>query len=121
MLKLRMILWALGYMMKRAARKSDDVQKKIEGKQLSFLIQTDDQRLARHYIIADGKADSHSGVIDSPAFTLSFKDAQTGVRILTDRDKNAFMKAIQDKDLTVTGDFAELMWFQGFVPKVMKS
>jgi hypothetical protein len=33
--------------------------------------------------------------------------------ILTAKDKNAFMAGIQNKDLVISGDFAEVMWFQG--------
>ena len=67
----------------------------------------------RHYAIKDGKVKTSGGLTKEPTFTLTFKDAQTGMSVLTAKDKNAFMMAIQNKDLVISGDFGEVMWFQG--------
>ena len=64
-------------------------------------------------MVSSGKVKSSAGLTAEPTFTLSFKDAAAGLAILTAKDKNAFMAGIQNKDLVISGNFAEVMWFQG--------
>lgn len=118
-MKFKLMLWGLGFMMKRASKKNPDFQKKLEGQDLSFVISTQDGKNARHYKIKDQRVSSGGGQLENPSFGLSFKDADTGLRILTDKDKNAFMKGIQNKDIVVTGDLSKLLWFQS-VSKYLK-
>jgi ubiquinone biosynthesis protein UbiJ len=37
---------------------------------------------------------------------------------MTAKDKNAFMKGIQEKDIRIDGDLSLVMWFQGIVKHV---
>jgi ubiquinone biosynthesis protein UbiJ len=117
-MKFRMLLWALGLMMKKASKNNSDFQKQLVGKDFAFLLQTLDGKLARHYIVKDGRVKSKAGVVTDPAFSISFKDAETGMYIMTAKDKNAFMKGIQDKDIKIDGDLSLVMWFQGIVKHV---
>ena len=57
--------------------------------------------------------------VSPAAFTISFKDAHTGLKILTSKDRNAFMRGIQVKDVTISGDLSKVMWFQG-ISKYLK-
>lgn len=120
MFKFRALLWALGLLMKKSARKSADFQKQLEGKNFVFQLQTLDGKAARHYLVGDKQIKSKRGQYEKPAFTISFKDAETGLRILTSKDKNAFMKGIQEKDIVITGDLSLVMWFQS-ISKYLKS
>lgn len=113
MLKFRLLLWALSLLMKKAAKKSPGFQQQIENKDIAFQIQTTDARIVRQFVIANGVVKSRSKALAEPAFTIAFKDQDTGVRIMTSKDKNAFMKAIQEKDIQVSGDLSLFMWFQG--------
>lgn len=48
-------------------------------------------------------------------FTLSFKNAARGFAILSAKDgKEAFLSALHDQDIAISGNFVEVMWFQGF-------
>ncbi len=113
MIKFRLLLWALGLMMKKAASKNPDFQKQLEGKDMAFQIQTEDGRIVRYYQIQGKKIKSKGKAHENPAFSIHFKDAETGLATLTSKDKNAFMRGIQDKNIVVSGDFKLLMWFQG--------
>lgn len=115
MIKFRLLLWALGLMMKKGAKNNPDFQKQLEGKDFAFQIQTQDGGIVRHYVIKDQKVKSKGRAHAEPAFTISFKDAETGLGIMTAKDKNAFMKGIQDKNIVISGDFSLVMWFQGIV------
>ncbi|WP_233243747.1 SCP2 sterol-binding domain-containing protein [Bacterioplanes sanyensis] len=101
------------------ASKNPDFQQQLKGKDFAFQMQTEDGNVVRHFRIKDQAVKSKGKAHKEPAFTISFKDADTGLRILTAKDKNAFMKGIQDKDIKVTGDLSLVMWFQG-IAKYLK-
>lgn len=113
MLKFRLLLWALSLLMKKAAKKNPNFQQQIAGKDIGFQIQTADGAIVRQFVIANERVKSRAKALSEPAFTIAFKDQDTGVRIMTSKDKNAFMKAIQEKDIQVSGDLSQFMWFQG--------
>ncbi|WP_211233598.1 helicase [Zooshikella ganghwensis] len=114
MIKLKLLLWVMGLLMGRASKRNEKLRKKLDDKQLTVQFQTDDQRVARHFIIENQKILSRSGVADQHDFAISFKDAGTGLAVLTAKNSQlAFMQAIQEKQLIVTGDLSQVMWFQG--------
>jgi hypothetical protein len=113
MIKFRLLLWALSLLMKKSAKKNPDFQKQLEGKDFAFQLQTEDGAIVRQFVIKDQTVKSKAKAHQDPAFTISFKDADTGLAILTSKDKNAFMKGIQDKDIKISGDLSLVMWFQG--------
>lgn len=119
MIKFRVLLWALALLMKKAAKKTPDFRKQLEGKNFAFQLQTEDGSAVRQYVIADNRIRSKGRPHNDPAFTIAFKNADTGLRILTSKDKNAFMKGIQDKDIIISGDLSLVMWFQS-VSKYLK-
>ena len=112
MLKFKFMLWALAQVLKKASKSNPACIEYIAGKDIVFQIQTASGS-GRHYSIKEGKVKSSGGLTKEPTFTLSFKDAAAGLSILTAKDKNAFMAGIQNKDLVISGDFGEVMWFQG--------
>ena len=117
-MKFRMLLWALGLMMKKASKNNPDFQKQLVGKDFTFQLQTQDGSATRHFIVKNDRVKSKGGAASAPAFTISFKDADTGLHIMTSKDKNAFMKGIQEKDIKIDGDLALVMWFQGIVKHI---
>lgn len=119
MIKFRMLLWALALLMRKAAKKNPDFRSQLDGKNFAFQLQTEDAAISRQFVISDNKVRSRGKAHNNPAFTISFKNADTGLRILTSRDKNAFMKGIQDKDIKIDGDLSLVMWFQS-VSKYLK-
>ncbi|WP_225670691.1 SCP2 sterol-binding domain-containing protein [Thalassolituus marinus] len=119
MIKFQLLLWALALLMKKAARKNPDFTKQLEGKNFAFQLQTEDGKVTRHFVIANNSIRSKGKAHKDPAFTISFTDAATGLRILTSKDKNAFMKGIQDKDIKISGDLSKVMWFQS-ISKYLK-
>lgn len=120
MFKFRALLWALGLLLRKSARKNPDFRKQLAGKDFIFQLQTENGKIVRHYKVANDKVVSKGRAHKEPAFTISFKDAETGLRIMTSKDKNAFMKGIQEKDIVISGDLSLVMWFQG-ITKHLKS
>ena len=113
MLKFKFLLWALTKLLQRAVKKSPACAKYVAGKDLVFQIQTVDG-IGRHFSIKNGKVSSIAGLTGNPKFTMTFKDAATGYAILSAKDsKEAFLAALHDEHLVISGDFVEVMWFQG--------
>jgi hypothetical protein len=101
-------------LMQRAIRTNVACASYVAGKRLDFQIQTVD-RIGRWFRIEDGKVRSFSGLAKAPQFTMTFRNAAKGFEILSAKDgKEAFLAALHDEDLTISGDFVEVMWFQGF-------
>ena len=117
-MKFRLMLWALGLMMKKASKNNPDLQKQLEGKDFTFQIKTQDEKIARRFIVKNNRVRSKGGVDSDPAFSIAFKDADTGISIMTAKDKNAFMKGIQDKDIKIDGDLSLVLWFQSVVKHI---
>lgn len=114
-MRFRLVLWGLGFLLKRAAKNNPKLQEKIKHKQIVFQVQTQDGGVVRHYQINGMQIHSKGEVHREPAFCIVFDRADTGYRVLTSQDKNAFMRSIQDKHTQVQGDLSELLWFQGIV------
>ncbi|TXT39693.1 MAG: hypothetical protein FD135_2005 [Comamonadaceae bacterium] len=88
MLQFKFLLWALAQMLQRKIKHNPDCAQYVKGKRLVFQIRTASGS-GRHYVIENGAI-------------RSFKDAQA-----------AFIRGVGSKDLTISGDFREVMWFQG--------
>lgn len=119
-MKFNLLLWVFGQLMKKASKSNEAFKKQLVGKDVVVQIQTGDTQKGRHFIFKDEKIKSKKGLQDKPSLGLVFKDAETALAVMTSKDKNAFMKAVQEKDLVVKGDFSLLMWLMGLV-KCMKS
>lgn len=114
MLKFKFLLWVMTKLMQRAIATNAACAKYVAGKRLEFQIQTAD-KIGRHFRIDGGKVRSFAGLSRSPQFTMTFRNAAKGFEILSAKDgKEAFLAALHDQDLHISGDFVEVMWFQGF-------
>jgi hypothetical protein len=113
MFKFKFLLWAFAQLLKRQIKKNPDCARYVEGKSLVFQIRTV-SGIGRYFVIHDGAIRSSSGLMTNPQFTLGFKDAAKGFEILSAKDSQAaFLRGLGSKDLTISGDFLEVMWFQG--------
>lgn len=112
MIKFKLLLWLLEKLLKRAMKKPAAAAY-VRGKSITFQIRTIDG-IGRHYTIRHGGITSSSGISPNAKFTMTFSNAAAGFRILSAKDsKGAFLAGLHDKELNLTGDFVEVMWFQG--------
>lgn len=113
MFKFKLLLWLLPKLLQRAINTQPACARYVQGKQLLFQIRTRGGA-GRFFTIADYKVRSTAGLHPAPQFTLSFRDAARGFSILSAKNgKEAFLNALHDQDLDISGDFVEVMWFQG--------
>lgn len=113
MLKFKLLLWVLTKLLRRAIQNNPACANYVKGKNLVFQIQTQGGA-GRHYTIVNGRISSAAGLSRAAQFTLRFRDAARGFAILSAKDsKDAFLTALHQQDLSINGDFVEVMWFQG--------
>ncbi|MBA5640085.1 helicase [Duganella sp. LX20W] len=113
MLKFKFLLWVFNQLLQRQIKNNPECARYVQGKTLVFQIRTA-SGAGRYYEIRDGAIRSFSGLAARPQFTFTFADAAKGFAILSAKDSQpAFIRAVGSKDLVVSGDFREVMWFQG--------
>jgi len=113
MLKFKFLLWAFAHLLQRKIRSDADCARYVGAKKLVFQIRTA-SGAGRTYLIQDGAVRSLAGLSANPAFTLSFSSAAKGFEILSAKDAQpAFLRGVGSKDLAISGDFREVLWFQG--------
>lgn len=113
MLKFKFLLWAFALMLQRKLRSNADCARYVATKRLVFQIRTV-SGAGRYFVVEGGAIRSAVGLAPSPQFTLSFRDAAKGFEILSAKDSQAaFLRGLGSQDLTISGDFREVMWFQG--------
>ena len=113
MLKFKFLLWMMPKLLQRAVNTKPACAHYVAGKTLEFQIQTLD-KIGRYFRIQDGKVKSFAGLSKDPKFALTFRNADKGFEILSAKDgKEAFLSALRDEDLVISGDFVEVLWFQG--------
>jgi len=112
MFKFKFLLWALTMLLNRAAKSNPECARFVGAKELDFQIRAGDGA-GRLFMIRDGVVRSRSSV-DRPAkFTMTFRDAGRGFAVLSAKDsQDAFLSALRDGDLKITGDLVEVLWFQ---------
>lgn len=118
-LKMHCILWGLSYLFKRALSQNTAFKDYLGDKQLDFQIQTQSGK-GRFFSLHNSGMNSNSitnrnTLQKQPIFSIVFINAMAANSILTSKDKNAFLKGIQDKNIRIQGDLNEVLWFQGLL------
>ena len=115
-MKLRLLLLLMASMYRRAISKNPSMREYLQDVDKTIQFATDSQKVAWYLRFRDQKLSTAAKLTDDADLKVSFTNAKTGFAVLwsmaTGKDKNAFMRAIQDKQLTVEGDPMLLMWFQ---------
>jgi hypothetical protein len=112
MLKFKFLLWMMPKLLQRAINTKPAGARYVAGKRLEFQIQTFD-KVGRYIRIQDGQVKSFAGLTPTPKFTLTFRNADKGFKVLSAKNgKEAFLAALHDEDLVISGDFVEVLWFQ---------
>ena len=124
MFKFKFLLWAFAQLLQRKIRSNAECARYLGDRKLVFQIRTA-SGAGRWYVIQNGTVRSFAGLADNAAFTFTFSNAAKGFEILSAKDAQlAFLRGVGSKDLVVSGDFREVMWFKGLTaylqpPKVV--
>lgn len=109
------LLFLLGWRMRWLAKHNDAFKSKLGEKNAIIQFRTEDGKVARHIIVQQQMLQSISGLHSEPTMCLAFKDAKYafGLILKTARDRMAIMKAMGSRDVVVTGEAQDMMWFMG--------
>lgn len=109
---LDVLLAAIGYRLSMlASSDNEEFKALIADKKATIEFASDESDVARYFSFDNGQFSQHRGHADAPTLTIKFKDSMTGVKLLTKGDLSAFMTAVQDKELSIEGEYSLLMWF----------
>lgn len=86
--------------------------KTTQDKQVILQFVSDDG-VARFFEFNQGAFCQKVGNHTTPNLTISFKNSIQGAKLLAKADTASLMKAIQEGDVTVTGDYKLVLWFIG--------
>ena len=117
MYQFKLLLWAFTLLLKRQIKNNPECARYVQGKHLVFQIRTL-SGVGRYYVVRNGDINSYPGQSAEAQFTLTFG-------ILSAKDSQAaFLRGLGSQDLMISGDFLEVMWFQGLTaflqpPKVI--
>ncbi len=126
MFKFKFLLWVFAQVLQRKIKSDAACARYVQGKCLAFQIRTQ-SGAGRHYVIENGAVRSFAGITNDVQFTLSFVNAAKGFEILSAKDAQpAFLRGVGNKDLVISGNFLEVLWFQGLTaflqpPKVVSA
>lgn len=106
------LLAAVGFRLGMLAKSNNpNIDEILKDRKVSIELGSEADGIARYYVFDEGSFKQYAGKANQPSLRIDFKDSLTGVKLLTGGDVAAFMTAIQDKDLTMEGDYSLLMWF----------
>ncbi|WP_411742970.1 SCP2 sterol-binding domain-containing protein [Reinekea sp.] len=115
-MKFKALLWLMAIMYRRAARNNLKMKGYLDKVDNSILFTTDAETTNRLFVFKDQQVQTSTKSTESAGMTVRFSTDKVGFNTLwamaTGKDKNAFMKAIQDKAVKIEGDMMLLMWFQ---------
>ena len=116
-MKFWFLLLVLGWRMRWLANNNDAFKEKLEEKDTVLQFRTESGKVARYFVIRDQKVKPCGGIHPKPNMCMSFKDAQYAFKAIMNvkKDKMAIMKGMGTKEIVVTGEAQEMMWFMGLV------
>ena len=116
-MKFWFLLLVLGWRMRWRANNNDAFKEKLEGKDIVLLFRTENGKVARHFIIQNLQVQPRGGLHPKPDMCMSFRDADYAYQTImsASRDKMVFMNGMGSKDIVVTGEPQEMMWFMSLI------
>ena len=112
-MKLRLMLWLLGLMLKRAQRRKPAFRKALgELGSLDWGIATEDLTIARHYRMSSRGIRTAPGLPVDLELELRFADEASAIRLLRKPTQRAFFDGMLAGQLRLVGDSADLTKLQ---------
>jgi hypothetical protein len=108
-MKLRLTLWLLGLMLKRARRGNRRFQETLADlRRLDWGIATEDLRIARHYRMTPQAIETAPGLPVDLDLELRFRDPEAALSILRRPTQRAFLDGLMDGRVRLVGDSRDL-------------
>ncbi|WP_043531171.1 hypothetical protein [Litchfieldella xinjiangensis] len=118
-MKLRMMLWLLGLLLRRAQRRKPAFRDRLaDMRGLDWGIATEDLSIARHYRMSPQGIETGPGLPIDLDLELRFADTDTAVRILRKPTQRAFLDGMMAGNVRLVGDSADLQRLQSLLRRL---
>lgn len=108
-MKLKLTLWLLGFLLKRALRRKPRFREQLERMRgLNWGIATEDLRVARHYRMTPSRITTDKGLPVDLDLELRFRDEEAALRILKKPTQQAFLDGMINGEVRLVGDSADM-------------
>ncbi|MBP5979559.1 MAG: hypothetical protein KA748_05100 [Halomonas sp.] len=108
-MKLKLTLWLLSFMLKRALRRKPRFQEQLERMRgLDWGIATEDLTVARYYRMTPKGISSGKGLPVDLDLELRFRDQDAALRILRKPTQQAFLDGMLNGEVRLVGDSADM-------------
>jgi dsDNA-specific endonuclease/ATPase MutS2 len=112
-MKLRLMLWLLGLLLKRALRRKPRFREMLtEMRGLDWGIATEDLAVARHYRMSPQGIQTGRGLPVDLDLELRFEDTDTAVSVLKKPTQQAFLDGMTAGTVRLVGDSGDLQKLQ---------
>jgi len=112
-MKLRLMLWLLGLMLKRALRRKARFRELLgEMRGLDWGIATEDLSIARHYRMSPRGIHTARGLPVDLDLELRFEDEATAIKVLKKPTQQAFLDGMMAGSVRLVGDSGDLQKLQ---------
>ncbi len=112
-MKLRLMLWLLGLLLKRALRRKPRFREMLtEMRGLDWGIATEDLAVARHYRMSSRGIQTGRGLPVDLDLELRFEDTDTAVKVLKKPTQQAFLDGMMAGTVRLVGDSGDLQRLQ---------
>lgn len=118
-MKFKLLLLILYGKLKTAAKKNKAFKDYIGNKKLKVAIKTAKEGLGRVYVFNQGAITSIPGTGETADVAMVWCDADTGFKVMTNKNEEAALAAMTEKKLIIEGNFKEFMWFSTALAKMM--
>ncbi|MCP4753123.1 MAG: molybdopterin-dependent oxidoreductase [Proteobacteria bacterium] len=118
--KMSTILWGLGMLMRRKAKKDPEFLAHLKKKNFAMQIKVKDDSVGRYFVFKDGKITSKSGIHPNPEATMHFKTSQKACELMVPpRDQLKQINAMKTFNLGMDGPDDLTSWFMEILSRLM--
>ena len=115
-MKLKLVLWLLSLLLKRALRRKPRFREKLEHmRRLDWGVATEDLSISRYYRMSPDGITSGTGLPVDLDLELRFEDAETALAVLKKPTQQAFMDGIMNDKVRLVGDSADMTRLQSLL------
>ncbi|NOG32542.1 hypothetical protein HLB35_13665 [Halomonas sp. TBZ9] len=115
-MKLKLVLWLLSLLLKRALRRKPRFREKLERmRRLDWGVATEDLSICRYYRMSPEGITSAKGLPVDLDLELRFADADTALKILKKPTQQAFLDGMMADKVRVVGDSADMTKLQSLL------
>lgn len=117
-MKLKMLLWVLSLLLKRAFKRDPEFRAELEKRPLDWGVATEDLHIARHYRMSSAGVESATGLPVDTELELRFADGDAAVAFLLKPSPRAFLQGLMDQRIRLVGDSAQLDRLQSLLKRI---